>query len=1687
MLKQFASDLALNKKKLLELPAEHFQGVCDTFEKLFSRLKKSHANAADTEALASIRAILNSPGRASEHPLELLKDLAVAMKQLTPPEDSETLYWFDACNQVIASHLADFAAPQDIPRRLTGISREAEEFQQEIDFRFLYNEKRGIFSIGFNVTNGSLDPSYYDLFASEARIASFVAISRNDVPQSHWFRMARAITSIGRRRILTSWSGSMFEYLMPLLFLRNEQNTLMDVTYRGVVDQQRLYGLANHVPWGISEAAYNFRDISLNYQYGPFGVPDLGLKRGLSRDLVIAPYATFLAMMVRPVSAIHNLKHLQRMGMRGRFGFYESADFTKDRLAEGENYAVVRTFMAHHLGMSLIALDNLLHRNAVAQRFHSNPGVEATALLLQEKMPLAVRSVPVHIVDERPEQIHIQEPIVAREFHTPFLTPPRTQILSNGNLFSIITTAGGGYTEYKGIRLGRWREDATRDNWGSFIFIKDQDTGEFWSAGFQPTLKMPDRYRVVYAEDKAEIQRSDGSIKTEMDITISPEDNAEIRRLTLINTGNESRRLEITSYMEVTLTSAADDMAHPAFMNLFVETELDTATGALLASRRPRSSGDMVHWASHVMMCEEDNNLEFETDRARFIGRSRSIANPHAMQHSLSNTIGAVLDPIFSLRAKIELAPFGRITLAFTTLIANSRNEAVALAEKYRNARGVFRAFELASAHVQVMLRQFSIPLEEAHLFQRIAGRLIYSDPSLRPTPAVLVRNTRTQSALWPYGISGDLPICLVRIEDQTEIEIVRQLLRAHDYWRGKGFIVDLVILNEYPSSYFQDLQEEIQSIIRNSLSHHLLDKPGGIFLRRADLMPEEDRILLRSAARVVFVAQRGSLARQAARIESRDPLPPLHVPDAQFPIFDPPVSIPAPQLTFNNDYGGFTLDGKEYVITIRKGFATPAPWINVISNRDFGFQVSEAGAGMTWSVNSSENRLTPWSNDAVVDPHDSVVYVRDEESGAFWSATPQPAPAPGDYVVAHGAGYTRFNSGGYGIDQELLMFVPARSPVKIMKLRLRNTTRRTRKLSVTCFMDLVLGVTRSRSSHFVITSVDSETGAVFATNPYNNEFASRVAFLWMNDRERTVTADRTFFLGPNGTHANPAAMSYAYLAGKVGAGQDPCAAVQGYVRLAPLSEHTAIFLFGQAADAETARKIIHEYSAADAVERSYEQVYNEWDEFLGRVQVNTPEPAMNVLMNRWLLYQTYACRLLSRSAFYQSSGAYGFRDQLQDVMALVYSSPTVVREHLLRAASHQFAEGDVQHWWHPPTGRGVRTRISDDLLWLPYCAAYYVRATGDHTVLEEPVPFLQGPVLGPGEMESYFEPQKAIAGGTLYEHCIKAIEISLKCGDHGLPLMGSGDWNDSMNRLGIQGKGESVWLGWFLIVVLNEFARICDQRYDSSHSTIFRRHASELAAALQAHGWDGQWFVRGFDDEGNAFGSYNNQECRIDSISQSWAVLSHSADEERASMAMQSVERMLLDLNEQMALLLTPPFVHTLRDPGYIKGYLAGIRENGGHYTHAAAWLIAAYAEMKQPEKALQLFHMCSPLQHSHDSAGAEKYKLEPYVTAADIYSHPFHRGRGGWSWYTGSAAWLYRAVLEWILGFRLEGNQLRIIPCIPSDWPGYEIIYRFGSSTYHIQVMNAAKESAEDTLTLVDDGAEHHVVIATKERVLD
>jgi cyclic beta-1,2-glucan synthetase len=1596
-------------------------------------------------------------------------------------------------------------AAGDVLSRLSRLAYTAEQIIEEMDFKFLLDPERKVFTIGYNVPAQLADDSYYDLLASEARVASFVAIAKGDVPQEHWFRLGRQLTSVDGGRALISWTGTMFEYLMPLLVMRDYPGTLLDETYRTVVRRQIEYGQERGVPWGISESAYNVRDLQLNYQYGPFGVPGLGLKRGLMEDLVVAPYATMLAAEIDPRAAMENLRRLEKEGALGAYGYYEAIDYTAERLPQGQTHVLIRTFMTHHQGMSLVALTNVLHDDRMEARFHADPLVQATELLLQERIPVGVPAAHPRAEEVLTSRVsQAPQGMITRVYHRVDTEAPRTQLLSNGTYSVMVTAAGGGYSNCGPNAVTRWREDVTRDNWGAFIYLRDVRSGSVWSAGYQPVHKRSQSYEVAFSEDKADFWRSDAGIVTHLEIVVSAEDNAEVRRVSLTNNSPRTREIELTSYAEVVLNTPQADAAHPAFSNLFIETEFFAAENAILAHRRQRSSDDQPIWGIHVVVVEGDfvGAVQYETDRGRFLGRGHTPADPIAVMEDrpLSNTTGAVLDPVFSLRRRVRIPPNQTVRCSFSTIVANSREQAMLLADKYHDPNTFERELRLAWTKAQVEMSHLNIDAEEAHLFQRLAARIIYSDPSLRPRPHVLALNTKAQSSLWAYGISGDLPILVVRIDQASDLPTVRKLVRGHEYLHYKGLKIDLVILNDTPTTYLQSLQRELETMVRTSGLGYLQDKPGGVFLRRTDQMPEADRILLHSVARAVIVCERGSLEDQLERPEVTEALPVSFVPRLPSQTYPEPTVAP-PELTFFNGLGGFHQGGREYVILLGAEQWTPAPWSNIIANKsEFGFQVTESGAGYSWSVNSRENRLTPWSNDAISDPPGEIVYLRDEDTGTLWSATPLPIRETEAYIIRHGQGYSVFEHTSHGISQELLLFAPLDSPVKISLLRLRNRTGRKRKLTVTHYNELVLGVNRTTSAPYVITEIDQPGQTIFAHNPFNNEFAERIAFAATNERVSSATCDRKEFIGRNGTLTSPAALRRINLAGRDGAGLDPCAALQTTIELAPHEGREVIFLLGGAASREEAAALVAKFIHPGNVNDAFEDVLTHWDTLLGAIEVRTPDQAMDTMLNRWLLYQTLACRIWARSAFYQSGGAFGFRDQLQDVMALVYSSPAIARRQILLAAAHQFKEGDVQHWWHPPSGRGVRTRFSDDLLWLPFVATFYAGVTGDVSVFDEVVPFLEQEVLRPDQQEAYMQPSISTEAASVFEHCIRALDRSLAVGQHGLPLMGSGDWNDGMNRVGHLGKGESVWVGWFLYTTLAAFAPLCDGRNEPARASRYREHNEKLKKALEEHGWDGDWYRRAYFDDGTPLGSVQNDECRIDSIVQSWSVISGAAEIYRAQRAMEAVEQYLIRRGDGLVILFTPPFDKGKLDPGYIKGYVPGVRENGGQYTHAALWTLIAFAILGDGERAGELFSLLNPVNHSSTRAGLHKYKVEPYVAVGDVYAVPPHTGRGGWTWYTGSAGWMYRAGLESILGFKLQGERLRIDPCVPRWWRDFEITYRRGRTIFRIKVENPLAVSrgvatveldgtlqADDEVWLADDGQTHIVRVVLGEKAKD
>ncbi len=1562
-------------------------------------------------------------------------------------------------------------------------------FADETNFRFLYDDQRNLFAIGYRPGEPLEYSSHYDLLASEARLMSFVAIAKGDAPVQHWWHLGRPYGRGGD--VLLSWNGSLFEYLMPPLFNVSYENSLLDNACRGAIQAQIEHGSRGDVPWGVSESAHSGLDANRIYQYRAFGVPSLGMKRGLEDDLVIAPYATMMALPFVQGTALRNLRELKSQGLYGRMGFYEAIDYSRPGKRGGNVGVTIYAYMAHHQGMSLMALNNALNKGLLQKRFHSDPRVRAIETLLFERIPAsppkifnpAAREAPKRL-DAEPDATKTPAP------QTLSASNPRAHVLGHESYSTVLTNTGGGYLRWRDFDVTRWRSDVSRDNWGQFLYLRDAVNGDVWSPTGHSVDRGQDRASVSFHPDRVEYRSVKAGIEAVIDVMVAPEEDVEIRRIALTNRSLRTRVIEITSYCELALAAHNADRAHQVFSKLFVQTEAIEPEKTLLASRRLRSPEDPPIWCAQTMTGARLRRFEYETDRARFLGRQGDVHRPAGLTQRLSGTHGSVLDPAFAIRGSIRLGPRQRGHLILATATAESRDAVLELIGKYQDVEICNSAFELSWTRAQLELRYLRLTAAQALIYQELAGHLLYPSAKLRASPERLARNEEGQSRLWAYGISGDLPVFTVLVGSTTNLDLVRETLRAHTYLRLQGFKCDLVILNQEPETYDQPLTQSLLRLIQGHTLHTGTDKPGGVFLRNVRHIRQQDMDLILAVSRAVISASRGSLLQQL-----RQPIDPVVLPERAVSgsqSEEPSPPLPFLDLPYFNGLGGFTADGREYVIYLAPDARTPLPWVNVIANPSFGTLVSESGSGFTWAGNSQANRLTPWHNDPVTDPCSDAIYLRDDETGAIWTPTPRPIRELDAYRARHGQGYTSFEHNSHAIEQWLEIFVPVDAaggdPIRIQRLRLRNASSRKRRLTVTAYSEIVLGTDREETQMHVRSQWDAELHALLFRNPYNGDFGKHVAFAAISPTAASYTADRTVFLGTQGSPQRPAALRRQSLSGRIGAGLDPCAVLQVRLELEPGEERFIVCLLGQTQNIEQARSLIRTYSGLTNVSNALEKTRAYWDHMLGAIEVETPVLSVNFLLNRWLLYQTLSCRIWARSALYQSGGAYGFRDQLQDVMALLYAAPQLVREHVLRAASRQFVEGDVQHWWHPRTGLGVRTRCSDDMLWLPYVVAQYIRVSGDAAILDELVPFLDGPPLLDGEHEKVSTPEVTIERATLFEHCRRAIAKASSAGPRGLPLIGSGDWNDGMNRIGSEGRGESVWLAWFLMHVLRSFAELCDERGDRAASQQYRSQAEAWRVAVEESAWDGQWYRRAYFDNGSPVGSRENSEAKIDSLPQTWAVISGAGDPERSRQAMQSVERLLIDHEHNMVLLFTPPFDKSLPHPGYVMGYPPGVRENGGQYTHAAVWVALAYARLGEGDKATRILEMLNPVERTRTPQEVERYQGEPYVAAGDVYSLRGQEGRCGWTWYTGSSGWIYRTWIEEVLGLKVCGDRLRVRPALSSSWDGFRFRYRRGGALYHVHVVRGFPDSWTEldgvrlegtSIPLVNDGQEHQATV--------
>ncbi|PEQ88564.1 carbohydrate-binding protein [Bacillus sp. AFS006103] len=1568
---------------------------------------------------------------------------------------------------------------------------------EQTNFASLYNSDERLFSLGYHVDSGQKDSILYDLLASEARQTSFVAIALGQIPVSHWFSLGRTMTKAGQYKTLLSWSGTMFEYLMPRLIMRTYKNTIWDSTYRGVVHHQRKYADQYQLPFGISESGYYAFDYQLNYQYRAFGVPGLGLDRGLEQNLVLAPYATIMALPYAGEAGLAALSRFRDLGAKGEFGYFEAVDFTAPRLANGEQYQIVQSYMAHHQGMSMLTLSNLLSDDQMINRFHSDARVCTADLLLQERIPekAALLKEPIGLhkkftsFDEHFDNLE-------RSYTKPTIVP-EVNVLSNSRMSSMSTSSGTGMLSWKGLSITRWQEDPVVDHSGMMIYLHEKTSEETWSITNFPCYSIQEPSS-VFRLDKTTYEGSYREISSKLEITVASDVDAEIRRLQLVNNSDQDRLLEVTTFLELALANPSAVSAHPAFSKLFIDTSHDAETQCLLAKKRTREDEEQEIWAVHSVYVNDPRSqgYEFETDRAQFIGRGHSLKEPKAMVSTLNGRIGSVVDPAFVMRRRIHLAPGEAAVVYIVTGVAESRRQALDIVQQVREPKQADRMFHLALVRSQIDLRHLHLTPKQASDAQKLAGRLLYT-PAFTPLRRkAIAHNSLGQSALWSHGISGDAPIAVVSIKHSADLPFVVLTAQQHQYLCRLGLEVDLVVLDETEGGY----QDQLMNRLRDQMAARGVGQPRHMIGLKASQLDEKVHTLLKATARVWLRAGGPSLGAQLLAYDA--PLrPEQHQPIAERKIKKSgPSSHYSAEGEFFNGWGGFTEDGQAYQIYVQNGSYLPRPWSNILANPQFGTLITDFGTGYSWWRNSRECKLTPWTNDPVLDEPGECFYLQDLDTNQVWSATPKPAGDHLNYKVTHGKGFSRFEQLDGDVTHTMEIIVPLKDTVKLLQLRLRNRSQSKKRVSLTYFAEWVLGVTREAQAPFIITEWDAEHKVLLARNSFQETFRDAVSFMHIampqspgqSDNLYSWTGDREEFIGYGGALDFPAGLLQKGLSKRTGAFANTCGALQTVVEIPEDAEITVTILFGCDSSKEKVFSLIRQYSHPSAFEETRSSVADYWRKILGQVQIRTPDRAMDIMMNGWLLYQSLACRLWARTAFYQAGGAFGFRDQLQDSLAFLHTDPSITRRQILINAAHQYQEGDVQHWWHQETFKGIRTKFSDDLLWLPYTVSRYINQTGDYDILKEMVPYLRSDVLREEELERYEDTVVSDKAGSLLDHCLRAINHSLKFGEHGLPLMGIGDWNDGMSRIGAKGRGESIWLGWFLLDILNRFSQLEDGVLPPDVVEYFRTSTQQLKKSLNLHAWDGSWFRRAFTDTGTWIGSAVNTECRIDAIAQSWSVISQGTTTERQTQAMASFDHELVDRDLNLVKLLTEPFDVTKPSPGYIQGYPPGIRENGGQYTHGVIWGIVAWAMLDRQDKAFELFSILNPINHTLTKRDIQIYGNEPYVMSADVYTANPHQGRGGWSWYTGASSWMYQAGLEYVLGIKLQKNQLSIKPCVPNEWGSFHIDYVYGKTTYSLEVYNSRDSSGpvkwvvdgEDAgdltyLKLVDDGLVHHVKV--------
>lgn len=1512
-----------------------------------------------------------------------------------------------------------------------------EDIIEKTDFSYLYSHKNKLFSIGFNLEENELTDSYYDFMASEARQASVVAIAKRDVPLKHWNNLSRTLTVYKGYKGLVSWTGTAFEYLMPNINLKNYEGSLIDEASRFAIMSQREYCTKLGIPWGISESAYNTKDFNLNYQYKAFGIPWLGLKRGLEEDLVISPYSTCLALPLELKNGIENLKKLEKLGARGKYGFYESVDFTPNRLGVNKKYEIVETYMAHHQGLSLNSINNVINSRILEKRFNKNPRIEAVNILLQERMPL--KMIITKDQKKKVEKLKNNNLIgyAEREIKSFDIAHKKVNIISNENYKIFIDNFGNGYSEYKNKFITEYKSTIMGKQ-GIFFYLKLN----------KRLIKMEENCKVIFAPDKAVFFKTDGNLKLETKITVDPNNSVEVRKLKIENIGNTEEVCDLFCELIPLLTDKMQQYAHPSFNKMFLSYE--KIDDSFIITRKERNLRDKLHLA--VGLYTESAQIvekSFEIDREKFFGRENlGIPNAITQNRELSNYISGTVDSCLGMKNTFKLKQGEVVEFALVLSVHEDKDVAIENLNQNRGKDEINKIFDLSRIRIEEELKYLRLEYEELVNSMKLLD-YIYDENLLKQNNKF--ENTFEYNSIWKYGISGDYPIILFDFKSVDEIYIFEEFLNIYAFYRTKNIFMDIVILTYEKNIYEHYLVNSIEAIVEEKQLSYLKYQKTGIYLINKNEMSDEDVEFLECISKLKIDSKKGNLINyikeldEEYNIKSKKQI--LELQKYEEEIL--PCNIETEE--FYNGIGGFIDNGKEYIFAVNKDNKTPAVWSNVLSNRFFGTIVTENMADSTWAKNSRLNRLTPWNNNSVQNYPSEIIYVYDNNKNRVWSLNSGVLPNNNYYYITYGFGYAKYRNISDGILQETNMFVPSDEKVKITDIRFKNIYDEKRSLNVVFYTSLVLGEDELLTNKNLVAKCENNIVYIKNSIPLI-EFKDNIMYVSSNLKMKSVTFDKND-LFENNDLTKPikklnGIQKYSNLVN--------CLAIEFEVSLDAFEEKRLVIQVGEETDYDKIKTLSEQYKDLEFTRNSLEDVKRNWNNLLGLVTIQTPSKELDYLFNGWLSYQTFSSRIYSRSSFYQSGGAFGFRDQLQDCLGMKFLNPELLRNQIIRSASHQFIEGDVLHWWHDDNKKGVRTKFSDDLLWLPYAVIEYVEFSNDYGILDEEVEYLVGNLLTEEEQEKYDTFYCGKEKGTIYDHCIRAIERSFNFGENGFPKIGCGDWNDGFSNIGAKGKGESVWLGFFLYDILNRFDKILKIKSDTEKQERYANIKNELKKKLNTNGWDGKWYKRAIDDDGNVIGSIECDECKIDGLSQSWAIISDCGDNDKKYICLENAENYLVDRENKLIKLFTPAFENCKFNPGYIKAYPAGVRENGGQYTHGCLWLAMACFRLGLGDKGYELLSIINPINHSKNIESANKYKKEPFVLSADVYSSKGMEGRGGWTWYTGSSSWFYKIIIEELLGLKIIDGFAYFKPCIPKNWKNFEIHYKYKTSMYNFKVNN-------------------------------